>query len=180
MILNRLFNFIYRRSPEELVRWCILAVLCFVLLQRRWGRQRWWKGLLVSGLIVWAGAVLYATLFSRIPRAGYSMSVVPFHSYLEVLGGGSRDLLRSNFMNGYLFFPAGVLCKLLLPERTVPWRKLAVIAAVFFCVSLSVEIMQYHYSVGHFEADDILHNTLGAVGGYALCGWALGNVPPGN
>lgn len=180
MNLDPLTNYIYHRSIPDLIRWSIIAVLAAAALHRSFGKRRWWKPTLVAALCIWTAAVLITTVFSRDPGGTYALSLVPLHSYLEILGGGSRELLRSNFMNVLLFFPAGILSRLLLTESSSPRRKLAVIAAAFFCFSLSIETMQYFLSVGHFEADDILHNTLGAVSGSALCGWALGNRPPAN
>ena len=180
MNLYSLTNYIYHRTIPDLIRWSIIAVLTAAALYRSFGNRRWWKPVLVAVLCIWTAAVLITTVLSRDTGGTYALSLVPLHSYLEILDGGSRELLRSNFMNVLLFFQAGILSRLLLTESSSPRRKLAVIAAAFFCFSLSIETMQYFLSVGHFEADDILHNTLGAVSGSALCGWALGNRPPAN
>ena len=178
MNLDSLTNFIYHQSIPYLIRWSIISVLISAVLYRSFGKRCWWKPVLIATLCIWTAAVLVITVLSRDPGGTYSLSLVPLHSYLEILGGGSPELLRSNFMNMLLFFPAGVQSRLLLTESSSPRRKFTVIAAVFFCSSLSIETTQYLLAVGHFEVDDILHNILGAVGGYVLCGWALGNLPP--
>lgn len=42
-------------------------------------------------------------------------------------------------MNMLLFFPAGILSRFLFPKNYSPRRKFAVMIAVYFCFSLSIE-----------------------------------------
>ena len=45
--------------------------------------------MLVAALCIWTAAVLITTVFSRDPGGTYALSLVPLHSYLEILNGGS-------------------------------------------------------------------------------------------
>ena len=162
---------IYRMSPAWLCVFCAMAALGMCLLGRRFCRRSWWRKLLGSLLLLWTMAVLYATVVSRSGGSYGSFEIVPLHSYREVLETGKREILRSSFMNGLLFFPAGLLGAALLPRRKILW--------LVFCVamfSLTIELIQFYLHLGNGEIDDILHNTLGALVGAS--GYELANAFP--
>ena len=158
-----LFVEIYRMSPMLLCVLCAMAALWLCLLERRLCRRSWWRKLLGSLLLLWTMVVLYATVVSRSVGSYGSFEIVPLHSYREVLETGKQEILRSSFMNALLFFPAGLLGAVLLPRRKILWLVLGL--AVF---SLTIELLQFRFSLGNAEIDDILHNTLGAWLGTAL------------
>ena len=161
--MNTLLLLIYHQSPALLSCGCVVATAVFWLLDRQFGRRRWWRALIGTMLILWGFAVLYVTVLSRSGGAYGSFRLVPLHSYREVLATGNREILRSSFMNALLFFPAGLLGAVLLPRRKKLWLVLGV--AVF---SLTIELLQFWFSLGNAEIDDIFHNTLGAWLGTAL------------
>lgn len=171
-MISSFVDWIYQRSFFFLIQWGIVVILCLVCLYRSCRDRMWWRPLQAAVLFVWFAAVLYVTLLSRENGGNYSISLIPFHSYLELLQGGTRELLRSNFMNAYLFFPAGAAIFLLCPSRWSTWKRGASTVLICACLSLSIESLQYLLVRGHFEMDDILHNTLGAAAGCALCGIA--------
>lgn len=112
--------------------------------------------------------VLFATLFSRQSAVSHSPNLIPLHSYRELLNGGTRELLRTNFMNVILFYPGGLLLRMLLPSgrRAVPaWIGTGLLLG---CFSLGLEYLQYRLALGTPEIDDVIHNTLGALLGW-LC-----------
>lgn len=96
--------------------------------------------------------VLWITLLSRIGN-GYRGFLLPLHSYVEILKG-NRQFLFENIGNIVLFIPLGVSLK---------WVGVRDVKKAGFLVSLTIEIIQFIFSLGTFECDDLIHNTLGAV-----------------
>lgn len=138
---------------------------------RRWcGSLRFWRAGIVLVLLALLAVIAAATLADRTPGAvPAAPELLPFHSYRAILAGESRELLRSNFMNAVLFYPAGLLGCELLPESWSRKRRVLMIAALFVLLSLGIECTQYRFALGRAEADDVLHNGLGALLGGAFC-----------
>ena len=158
---------IYALPWHELFALCFGALILFWEL-RKCLRTRWfWRPCQGVILLVWAAVVLYATVLSRNGGIESVWAAVPFHSYREVLSGGNPELLRSNLMNVVLFAPAGLLTGALLPERWTMKRRLLWTGGIFCLFSLGIEMIQYRLAMGQAEIDDVLHNTLGALTGFA-------------
>jgi glycopeptide antibiotics resistance protein len=85
------------------------------------------------------------------------------------LNGGDDEILRSNFMNVVLFYPAGLLFCSLLPQQWYKWCKVLLTVVVFCALSCGIEYMQYAFSLGHVEIDDVIHNAFGALLGGIFC-----------
>lgn len=166
--MGSIFHWIYCLDIPDAITLTILATACFLFLERRLSGRRWWKWLLTAGLLLWLGAVLYLTLATR-DADGSRLLLPPFHSYFQAFSEGKRELLRSNFMNALLFFPAGLLAWALLPKSLSFPKKIALVAAAALLLSLSIEAIQYFRMLGLAEADDVIHNTLGAALAAACC-----------
>ena len=151
----------------------LLAALIFRLMEHRWRKHPLFGALTAGVFFLWLGAMAYTTLGNRDPGDLNVLSLVPFHSYREVLAGGNIEILRSNFMNAALFFPGGVVLGALLPKRWPLWGKLILGTLLLGAVSAGVEYVQYTHGLGRVEIDDVIHNVLGAVLG--LC---AGGVQP--
>ena len=102
----------------------LLAAAVFRLMDWRWGEKRWFSLAAGGMLVLWIGAMAWATLLDRGEPGEYPVCLIPFHSYRELLAGGDEELLRSNFMNAVLFFPGGVLLGALLPGRWPVWKRM--------------------------------------------------------
>ena len=155
----------YRLDYDEL--FCILAVasVCFLSVHSKQGNKRWWNVFAAAALLVWTVAVVYCTVSSREGGSAYQYNLIPFHSYREILNGGNPELYRSNLMNAVLFYPNGLLTVAILPRKWPAWAKVLLVAVIFCGISVGVEYMQYTYSLGRCEIDDVIHNTLGALAG---------------
>lgn len=89
--------------------------------------------------------------------------LIPFVSYYAAFQTGNRELYRTNFMNTVRFNPAGLLGCEVLPKRwKYCWRE-ALIAVLFSLVNVGIEYVQYHFSMGLVEADDVIHSTFGTL-----------------
>ena len=167
LFLAKIVSWIYCLSIPNICMLCAAAGLGGAHLHRRWGRRCWFQSLLLAGLLLWACVSVHITLLSREPGAPSEFGTL-FRSYRQVLAGGNLELLRSNFMNILLFFPGGLLLGALLPDRWPRWARMLTAMLGFGAMSLAIERCQYRWLLGNAEADDILHNTLGALLG-AVC-----------
>lgn len=168
--MGKLLHWFYCLPMEQAALVMLLGALAFRGMMHRWGKNRTF-GLMTAGVFaLWLAALVYTTLGNR-DGGQYTVSLAPFHSYREVLAGGNIEILRSNFMNGALFFPGGVLLGALLPRRWPLWGKLILGTLLLGAVSVGVEYVQYARSLGRVEIDDVIHNVLGAILGIPAVNW---------
>ena len=80
-------------------------------------------------------------------------------------------------MNVVLFYPAGLLACELLPKKWSRAKRIILVTALFVLLSSGIEACQYYFALGQVEADDVLHNGLGALIGAAVCTIQIGYVP---
>lgn len=66
-------------------------------------------------------------------------------------------------MNVVLFYPAGLFACELLPKSWNLAKRVILVAVLFALVSAGIEFCQYHFALGQAEADDVIHNVLGAL-----------------
>lgn len=120
--------------------------------------------------LAWLAVIAVATLADRTPGIIPSEpELLPFHSYCAVLAGENEEILRSNFMNVILFYPAGLLACELLPKSWSRAKRVVLVAVLFALVSAGIESCQYHFALGQAEVDDVIHNALGALIGALIC-----------
>ena len=155
-MIDRIIHWVYCLPIANAVVLALAFSGGFFWMYRRYRRTRWWKTATVVLLTVWTGAVLAHTLLNR-GEEGATVSLIPLQTYITVLQGGEKELLRSAFMNVLLFYPGGLLMVSLFPK----WRTTVVMGLVL--ASISIEVCQYFFRLGFVEVDDILHNALGAV-----------------
>lgn len=128
-----------------------------------------------AGLFLWVAVVLHMTIFSR--STGTSEVHLELFYQLKVyFNGGSKELLRTLWMNVLLFIPGGLLLAAMWPDKWARCVCISLTALVLFGLSMGIEFTQYRYSLGCVEADDVLSNTLGAMLGMAIheIDWCLG------
>ena len=110
-------------------------------------------------LVVAVSAVLYLTVFSR--KAGvYDVVLAPFSALREAKKEPER--YRSMLMNVFLFFPLGMACANAFSDKMKMRRRVILVVATGFALSTAVEYIQYRFSLGMAETDDVICNTLGA------------------
>ena len=153
-----MFRLIY---TMPLYKVCLVMVLLLVL----WAYYRaylpkklfWLMNLCV--LVVAVSAVLYLTVFSR--KVGtYDIVLVPFSALSEAKKEPER--YRSMLMNVFLFFPLGMACANAFSDKMKMRRRVILVVAIGFALSTAVEYIQYRFSLGMAETDDVICNTLGA------------------
>lgn len=141
------------------VVFCIGAVALLYLKGFKSG-WRYVSGLLLAEYIF----VLYcSTVIFRHVASKRSYDFSPFWSYRSYFRGEDTTLLGENIMNVLVFVPIGLL--LGLSFRSMTWPRALLIGA---SLSVGVEALQFFFLRGFSEFDDVMHNTLGCVMGYAL------------
>ena len=104
-----------------------------------------------------------STVFCRTTNEARKYDFHPFWSY-RAIQDGQVHLLPQNIMNVVVFIPIGLLLGVIF--RQMAWWK-ALLAG--FCISVSIETLQFVFYKGFCEIDDIMHNTLGCLIGYLVC-----------
>ena len=163
MDLSHLITIIYRLPLEVVAQGFFAASLVYLLLRRRYGGLRLFSIASGVALTMWLAAVLLITVFERSVGDPVPAQWIPLHSYREVLNGGSRELLRTNFMNVALFYPGGLLVGQFLPEKYPRRFRVITVLLLGAVLSFGIELCQLRFCVGQPEIDDVLHNVLGAV-----------------
>ena len=109
-------------------------------------------------------------LFSSQRAFVRSANLIPFHSIMEYLSGGSENLQRFAFGNVVgniaIFVPLGVYLPLFKKNKKV----LAALLPIFI-ISVLVELLQWLFGIGAADVDDIILNGLG--GWIGILGYRL-------
>ncbi len=94
-----------------------------------------------------------------------SGNLIPLREISRILDTLTPHSLYNLFGNILVFIPLGLLiCQWRLPKGTA----LVAVLLGSFSVSLGLELTQAFFSIGTFDVDDILLNTLGGCMGYLL------------
>ena len=111
--------------------------------------------------------VLGMTVFFR-PTGTKAMVYPPFWSYASVWRDGDMTVLHEIILNVVLFVPLGFLWGISSSKWPRKWRWFSAMI-LGACLSGVIELLQYSFKKGCVEVDDVIHNTLGYVIGFALC-----------
>lgn len=163
--MSTLLNLFYRLPLEFIAQGFFLISLVYLCVLRRFSRRRWFRLGIRIVLILWIAAVLWITTFSREPGPRFSPELIPFHSYRRLLADGTVEIIRTNFMNIALFYPAGLVATSLLPEHRTRCQRMLAVGISCALFSVAIEYGQFRFALGEPEIDDVIHNTLGAVFG---------------
>lgn len=156
-----MFRLIY---TMPLYKVCLVMVLLLVLwaYYRAYLPKKLFWSMNLCVLVVAVSAVLYLTVFSR--KVGiYDVVLVPFSALSEAKKEPER--YRSMLMNVFLFFPLGMACANAFSDKMKMRRRVILVVAIGFALSTAVEYIQYRFSLGMAETDDVICNTLGALVG---------------
>lgn len=144
--------------------WQIVFIIALlVVLWFYCGRKidsRVWRVWNCIVMVVGIGVVLRATLLFREPTERL-VAVIPFAGLSEALVTPGTEQFRSWLMNAFLFVSLGLSLPFLLPDKIPHKVILTVTLAALF--SLTIECLQYRYSLGYCETDDVIMNTLGTL-----------------
>lgn len=110
--------------------------------------------------ILFLSRVSLLELFNSQRSTGRSINLIPFHSIMEYISGGTRNLKRFAFGNvvgnAAMFVPLGIYLPLFKKDNRVMTNLLFI-----FLVSLLVEAIQGLFGIGASDIDDVILNCLG-------------------
>lgn len=172
--MRQIFLWFYCLPIPQALLVIAFATVGILLLSEHFRNVRCRKPCIAVLFLCWMAVILFGTLGQRTEGSNLSEPIlVPFYSYYAAFHGGSRELLRTNFMNAVLFYPAGLLAGTLLPKRQKSAWHAALVTCGFALMSLAIEYIQYHFGLGLAEIDDIIHNSLGALLGLLAAGFPV-------
>ena len=163
-MLQAFFLWFYCLSITDAVLLVVVVSVGYLILRQWLGHKRFWLSVIALLFLAWLAVIAAATLTDRTPGiipAGPEL--IPFHSYRAVIAGENKEILRSNFMNVILFYPAGLFACELLPKSWSRAKRVILVAVLFALVSTGIEFCQYHFALGQAEIDDVIHNAFGAL-----------------
>ena len=163
MIIKNILHWFYCLPIINVVLLIALVTLVFLVLKGKFNECVWWKLTIRIMLFICIGMMIYVTIANREISNIEQHSFILFHSYREVMDGGNPEILRSNFMNVVLFYPAGLLSAAGFPGKCSKWYRVLLTLVLFITVSVGIEYVQYVYNLGRVEIDDVFHNTIGAL-----------------
>ena len=172
-MLQSFFLWFYCLSITDAVLLVIVVSVGYLILRQWLGNKRFWMPVIALLFLAWLAVIAVATLTARTPGLiPTAPELIPFHSYRAVMAGENKEILRSNFMNVVLFYPAGLFACELLPKSWSRAKRVILVAVLFALVSAGIEFCQYHFALGQAEVDDVIHNALGA-----LIGALISTIP---
>lgn len=159
--MSKLFLLIYKQPLHRVVIFMILAVVLWGYFGSRERNRKWWR---IANAAVFVGIVaviFYMTVCARGEGTAEAV-LIPFQSFREARE--QPELYRTMLMNVLLFFPIGLSLPFALGKGKLAVPVTVVLACLF---SAGIEYLQYRYSLGRCEVDDVIMNTLGALLGCA-------------
>lgn len=160
-MVRMIYRLIYGRSLFQIVLTIIACVLGWFLaasFMEKHGRKAIWVWVNRAAMLTVLAAVAGVTLWFRSETVS-EVILTPFYSFVEAKT--EPEIYRSMLMNVFLFVPLGLTMPFALPSK---WKHRRLITIIFaFLLSGGIEFLQYRYSLGRCEVDDVICNTLGAV-----------------
>lgn len=136
------------------VGWTLLAAIII-----RAGRAKLWSKCNWIFCVLFVLLLFYVTVASRTGTSQQEVIIQPFYSFF-LARTVNREYYRSMLMNVFLFFPLGLMLPFALSERRNPVLLSLLIGLL---MSVLIEILQYAFSLGRAETDDVIMNTLGVL-----------------
>lgn len=148
----------------------VLLGYCWCALKARFARlvPRAWRLAHGGILLLWTVLFVCVLFLSREGTGERRAILMPLWSYKIAFLEGSYDYFQEIYLNVLLFVPAGAALGELFPKRGWLW-------ALLFCtlISTATEAVQYFFSLGLCETDDVISNTIGGGIGAAIGTFAV-------
>jgi glycopeptide antibiotics resistance protein len=153
-----------------IVYWILLAVLVvgFALILFSQQTQKTQKIARLM-LMEWVVLIFCSAVIFREARAERAINLVPLSSYFCIAENSYlKEVAVINLLNICMFLPVGFFLK--CGYRSVTYKKVFLVG---FIVSFFVELLQFTFSKGLCEVDDVIHNSLGCMVGYWIANLML-------
>lgn len=161
---------IYSVHPLSRIGWIMLGI--FVLWTAlaaaalRWDKAAAWKRLCAGVALVYMALLLYMTVMSRSETPYGGVMLRPLESF-RLAREENREYYRTMLMNVFLFFPLGLTLPFGLAGRK---RPVLLALGIGVLLSVGIETLQYVFTLGWAETDDVIMNALGVLLGGASYG----------
>lgn len=141
------------------------TVLCIVLAIgfMAYRGQRMKKFVMASLTIEYYFLVLCSTVICRTAPVSKRVELMPFYNYVDIWNGVDfKRTVMEILLNVALFVPIGLLLGGMMKKGFVK-------ACFIGCMlSILIELLQLATGRGLCETNDVIHNTLGCMVGYAI------------
>ena len=154
-IYSRPMWMIFAAMAVLFIGWSVAAA---ILRRQSFSSRSRWKWL---NLIVLLAAVLIIVCGTLLAREGRDRCIIWQLGNMFRTYGVSSEAWRLLIMNCLLFFPLGLAVPNVLPHGMPPVWRVVLTLVISFLLSSALEQMQYHFSLGVTELDDIVCNSLG-------------------
>lgn len=165
--MKEFFRFIYAQNLIFVVFIIAIAVVIWAYIASNVKKNKMF--FTIVNVFVFASivvVVIYRTLISRAPTYS-NVEFVPFKHFFT--NEDYKAVIRSFFMNVFLFTPLGISMPYVLSKNSRKWPVFVTVVFAFI-LSVGIEFLQYYYHFGRCETDDVIANTLGAaVGTLSYC-----------
>lgn len=141
----------------------IVLIIGMALVLLLWGLSKGWRKICVLLLIEYIVLIYCSTVVFRRTIENLPVKLIPFDRYANVLNGTSGHIEPELLMNVLVFIPVGLL--IIKAFKEIKWWK---ILFAGISLSLSVETLQFCFSKGTVEIDDVIHNVAGCMIGYGI------------
>lgn len=132
--------------------------LLFMIVWSVFGAVLYRKIRIISAIIaiLCVAILLYATVFMR-TRTVTAYDFIPFSSFQKAVE--QRELYRSMLMNTILFVPLGLTLPFVFKGNAA--KRILLTILIGFILSVCIEAIQFAFSLGQAETDDVICNTVG-------------------
>ena len=153
-----MLHYIYTRPLIVIILFMVLALAVWGGSAAQIAAKRWRRRNVILAVLM-AGAILYATIFTR-SEGGTGLRLTPFAALSAARQ--QPELYREMLMNVFLFFPLGLTLSNALPQKWRRWGRITLTTLIGCILSTGIEYAQYRYALGMAEVNDVICNTLGA------------------
>ena len=152
--MDGLYNQIYAANLRIIIVIIPVLVLVWSLLGA-WILRRY-RYIDIIAAFFSVAVILHLTVLSR--STGYKgCDLIPFSSFVRAIK--QPEMYRSMLMNVFFFVPLGLALPYIYKGKTGKRIWLTILSGLI--LSVVIEIVQYIYSLGLAETDDVICNALG-------------------
>ena len=113
----------------------------------------------IVGAVLSVGLILLFTIHGRLGISNRKISLIPFITFANAKT--QPEFYRTMYMNMLLFLPFGLSMPFVI-QKTM-WYTILVTILLASGLSICIEIVQYVFSMGKCEVDDVIMNTFGVI-----------------
>lgn len=149
--------------------WAVIAAFA-----EKGGKEIWWIWINRILLVVYLIIIVKMTVTGRHP----GVAPADWGLFGKIKAASVQpEYYREMLMNIFLFVPLGLMAPFAFkrPGRALKtWKRVTAVIFAGLLISAVIEVLQLKLSIGLFEAEDVLCNTIGtAIGTGAFITWTI-------